>query len=68
MLHSGSRGVGNRIGTLLHRAREARTCSRHVKNLPDHDLAYLDEGTQHFDDYVEAVELGAALRADEPRS
>ena len=25
-------------------------------NLPDEDLAYLPEGTPHFDDYVEAVE------------
>jgi tRNA-splicing ligase RtcB len=25
-------------------------------NLPDQDLAYFPEGTQHFDDYVEAVE------------
>jgi len=25
-------------------------------NLPDRDLAYLEEGTEHFDDYVEAVE------------
>jgi tRNA-splicing ligase RtcB len=27
----------------------------HVRNLPDQDLAYLREGTRHFDDYVEAV-------------
>ncbi len=25
-------------------------------NLPDEDLAYLPEGTEHFDDYVEAVD------------
>jgi len=25
-------------------------------NLPDKDLAYFSEGTEHFDDYVEAVE------------
>jgi tRNA-splicing ligase RtcB len=29
---------------------------RLVGNLPDKDLAYLEEGTEHFDDYVEAVE------------
>jgi tRNA-splicing ligase RtcB len=29
---------------------------RHIINLPDQDLAYLPEGTRHFDDYVEAVE------------
>jgi tRNA-splicing ligase RtcB len=27
----------------------------HIANLPDKDLAYFDEGTEHFDDYVEAV-------------
>ena len=34
-------------------------------NLPDQDLAYLPEGTEHFDDYVEAVEWAQdfALRA-----
>ena len=37
-------------------------------NLPDQDLAYLPEGTEHFDDYVEAVRLGAGLRAREPRA
>src|SRR5262249_42392755 len=54
MLHSGSRGVGNRIGTyFIELAREdMRT---HFINLPDRDLAYLPEGTEHFNDYVEAV-------------
>lgn len=54
MLHSGSRGVGNRIGTyFIELAREEMR--RFFVNLPDRDLAYLAEGTQHFDDYVEAV-------------
>ena len=54
MLHSGSRGVGNRIGTyFINLAKE--DMRRHVKNLPDSDLAYLREGTTHFDDYVQAV-------------
>ena len=26
-----------------------------ISNLPDRDLAYLEEGTEHFDEYVEAV-------------
>ncbi len=54
MLHSGSRGVGNAIGTLfIEKAKEdMRT---HFINLPDEDLAYFPEGTQHFNDYVEAV-------------
>ena len=54
MLHSGSRGVGNRIGSyFIERAREEMR-THHV-NLPDRDLAYLEEGTKGFDDYVEAV-------------
>ncbi len=55
MLHSGSRGVGNRIGTYFIELAK-RDMQRHVKNLPDKDLAYLTEGTKHFDDYVEAVQ------------
>jgi tRNA-splicing ligase RtcB len=54
MLHSGSRGVGNRIGSYFIELAK-RDMKRHVKDLPDVDLAYLTEGTQHFDDYVAAV-------------
>ena len=55
MLHSGSRGVGNAIGThFIELARE--DMRQWMINLPDRDLAYFPEGTQHFDDYVEAVE------------
>ena len=54
VLHSGSRGVGNRIGsTFIELAKE--DMRRWFINLPDQDLAYLPEGTEHFDDYVEAV-------------
>src|SRR4030095_16270020 len=54
MLHSGSRGVGNRIGSyFIELAKE--DMRRWFINLPDQDLAYLPEGTEHFDDYVEAV-------------
>jgi len=54
MLHSGSRGIGNAIGThFIELARE--DMMRLQVNLPDRDLAYLTEGTEHFDDYVEAV-------------
>jgi tRNA-splicing ligase RtcB len=55
MLHSGSRGVGNRIGTYFIELAK-RDMKRHAANLPDENLAYLREGTEHFDDYVEAVE------------
>lgn len=55
MLHSGSRGVGNAIGT--HFIELAKHDMRQwMANLPDRDLAYFEEGSQHFDDYVEAVE------------
>jgi tRNA-splicing ligase RtcB (3'-phosphate/5'-hydroxy nucleic acid ligase) len=54
MLHSGSRGIGNAIGTLfIEKAKE--DMRRHFVNLPDQDLAYLPEGTQHYNDYIEAV-------------
>lgn len=55
MLHSGSRGVGNAIGNLfIEKAK--KDMQTHFINLPDKDLAYFPEGTQHFGDYVEAVE------------
>ncbi len=54
MLHSGSRGVGNCIGRyFIAQAREAM--QERDAHLPDRDLAWLDEGTELFDDYVEAV-------------
>ncbi len=55
MLHSGSRGVGNRIGTYFIELAK-RDMRRHIKDLPDKDLAYLEEGSDHFDEYVTAVE------------
>jgi tRNA-splicing ligase RtcB (3'-phosphate/5'-hydroxy nucleic acid ligase) len=55
MLHSGSRGVGGRIGQyFINLAKE--DMRKWFINLPDADLAYLPEGTDHFNDYVEAVE------------
>ena len=54
MLHSGSRGVGNAIGRyFIEKAK--KDVGRELGQLPDKDLAYFTEGTQHFDDYVEAV-------------
>lgn len=54
MLHSGSRGVGNRIGTYFIELAK-RDMERHLKQLPDKDLAYFSEGSEHFDDYFQAV-------------
>jgi len=55
MLHSGSRGVGNAIGNLFIELAQA-DMRQHIANLPDKDLAYFEEGSRHFADYVEAVE------------
>ncbi len=55
MLHSGSRGVGNRIGSHFIELAKKEMERWHI-HLPDRDLAYLPEGSEHFDDYVEAVE------------
>lgn len=55
MLHSGSRGVGNRIGTHFIELAKKDMEKWHI-HLPDKDLAYLPEGTDHFNDYVDAVE------------
>jgi tRNA-splicing ligase RtcB len=50
-LHSGSRGVGNRIAQQHIRiARE--DCERRWIQLPDRDLAYLVEGTDEFAAYI----------------
>lgn len=54
MLHSGSRGIGNAIGSFFIELAKQDMRKWHI-NLPDQDLAYFPEGTDHFDDYVEAV-------------
>lgn len=54
MLHSGSRGVGNRIAS-IYIALAKKDLERQDKHLPDDNLAYFEEGSEHFDDYVEAV-------------
>ena len=54
MLHSGSRGVGNAIGThFIELAKKDAEANQ--RNLPDRDLAYFEEGAQYFDDYVRGV-------------
>jgi tRNA-splicing ligase RtcB (3'-phosphate/5'-hydroxy nucleic acid ligase) len=56
VLHSGSRGLGNRFGEyFISLAKE--DMGHLIHNLPDKDLAYLEEGTEHFKDYVEAVSM-----------
>ena len=56
MLHSGSRGTGNLIGSyFIERAREQLAHRVLGFHLPDRDLAFFMEGEALFDDYVEAV-------------
>ena len=54
MLHSGSRGVGNAIGTMFIELAK-QDALRNNANLPDKDLAYFEEGARYFGDYVRAV-------------
>jgi tRNA-splicing ligase RtcB (3'-phosphate/5'-hydroxy nucleic acid ligase) len=54
MLHSGSRGIGNALASyFIGLAR--RDMERSMIQLPDRDLAYFEQGSVHFGDYVEAV-------------
>ena len=55
MLHSGSRGVGNAIGSFFIELAK-QDMRKWFVNLPDENLAYFPEGTDHFDDYIKAVE------------
>ena len=55
MLHSGSRGIGNAIGThFIELAKE--DMKRWFVQVPDRDLAYFPEGTEHFRQYIAAVD------------
>lgn len=54
MLHSGSRGLGNRIGSYFIR-KAKQEMERWFVHLPDKDLAYLPEGSQYFSDYLQGV-------------
>lgn len=55
MLHSGSRGIGNAIGQYFISLAK-RDAERVRLSLPDKDLAYFREGSEHFDDYYHAVQ------------
>jgi tRNA-splicing ligase RtcB len=55
MLHSGSRGIGNVIGRHFIALAKEDMLRRDI-HLPHRDLAYLEEGGEHFTGYVEAVE------------
>jgi tRNA-splicing ligase RtcB len=53
-LHSGSRGVGNKLAS-RHIKVAQEQCRRRFVELPDRDLAYLVEGEPEFDAYIEAL-------------
>jgi tRNA-splicing ligase RtcB len=54
MLHSGSRGIGNMIGT-HYIAKAKRQMEKFFISLPDDNLAYFPEDTEDFQEYMEAV-------------
>ncbi|WP_278043130.1 RtcB family protein [Legionella busanensis] len=54
MLHSGSRGIGNIIGTYFIELAK-HDMQGALGQLPDRNLAYFTKGTKHFDDYFHAV-------------
>src|SRR3954452_14424855 len=66
-LHSGSRGVGNKLAS-VHIRRAQEWCRAQGIELADRDLAYLEEGTPEFDAYIEALRWAqrfAALNREE---
>lgn len=66
-LHSGSRGVGNKIAQ-RHIAVAQQLCRQWWIPLPDPDLAYLVEGTDEFRTYVREMTWAqhfATLNRDE---
>lgn len=55
MLHSGSRGIGNQIGSyFIDRAKE--DMARLGLSVPDKDLSYVQEGSPNYDAYIAAVQ------------
>ncbi|MGY1653388.1 RtcB family protein [Geodermatophilus sp. SYSU D01119] len=66
-LHSGSRGVGNKLASKHIRIAQDRTRAKGIE-VPDRDLAYLEEGEPEFDAYIEALHWAqrfAALNREE---
>ena len=66
-LHSGSRGIGNRIGN-YYIEKAQKIMEKFFIELPDRDLAYLPEGTPEFDEYIKYLHWAqkfALLNRDE---
>lgn len=56
VIHSGSRGLGNRIGTYFTKL-AGDTCKTWGVKLPNKDLGYFPIGTPLYQDYINAVTL-----------
>lgn len=64
-LHSGSRGVGNKIAQKHVKIAQA-LCAKFFVELPHKDLAYLPHGTDEFWAYLKDLTLGSGFRCREP--
>ena len=64
-LHSGSRGVGNKLAQYHIKIAKKLTEKRGTE-LPNRDLAYLEDGTDEFDAYVDDLNVGPSLRPSQP--
>ena len=62
VLHSGSRGLGNKIGSYF-TGLAKKLCKEWFIELPDPELAYLPNGTQEFMDYLNAVHFAQRFAA-----
>ena len=66
MLHSGSRGIGHQIGRHFIELAK-RDMEKFFISLPDRDLAYFPEGSDHFDEYLHAVSWAQAYALENRR-
>jgi tRNA-splicing ligase RtcB len=62
MLHSGSRGIGNAIGSHFIELAK-KDMERWFINVPDKDLAYIPQGSEHFGAYWDALKLAQSYAA-----
>jgi tRNA-splicing ligase RtcB (3'-phosphate/5'-hydroxy nucleic acid ligase) len=56
VVHSGSRGMGARIGSVFMKLAKEECAKWHI-SLVDPDLAYLPHGTEYYSDYIKAIYL-----------
>lgn len=69
MLHSGSRGIGNAIGSyFIEKAKEEMHRYHMMDHLPDKDLSFLVEHTEVYDDYCEAVQWAQEFAQENRRT